>query len=183
MHEELVIAGSGGQGILLIGTLTSLAAMEEGKETTWFPSYGPLMRTGEATCTVIISSEEIGSPISGHPDSLLIMSEKSLKFTGLIKPGGLLIINKSLADWNSSRTDIDVLEVRATDIAQELGNPQVANLIMLGVYLKKKGTVSLENIIKALERESAKKKLPKSLLELNKKALERGFKEINKPCT
>lgn len=178
MHEELVIAGAGGQGILLVGTLMSLAAMEEGRETTWFSSYGPLMRTGEASCTVIISSEEIGSPISEHPDSLIVMHDLSLKFAKALKPGGLLIINKSLVSWDGSRNDLEVFEVKATNIAQELGNAQVANLIMLGVYLKKKSTVSFEDVIKALEQEAVKKNLPKSLLELNKRALERGFNEV-----
>lgn len=175
MYEELMIAGAGGQGILFIGKIVCLAAMAEEKEVTWFPSYGPAMRGGEATCTVIISSEEIGSPISEHPDSLIVMNRPSLKFVEMVKPGGLVIINKSLVDSSLGREDIEILEIEASNIAQNLGNPQVANLVLLGAYLKRKRIVSFENIKKAIRDESAEKKLTKQLRELNEKALQRGW--------
>lgn len=178
MHEELIIAGFGGQGILFIGKMICLAAMEEKRQVTRFPSYGPTMRGGEANCTIIVSSEAIGSPISEHPDSIIVMNEPSLNFAECLKPGGLMVVNKSLANWNFSRKDIEVLEVKATDIAEELGNLQVANLVMLGVYLKKRKVVGLESAIKALRAEAAAKKLYKPLAELNEKALERGWNEI-----
>src|SRR3989344_3654573 len=167
MQEELIIAGAGGQGILLIGKIICLAAMEEDKYTIRFPSYGPAMRGGEATCTVIVSSEEIGSPISDHPDSLIVMNRPSLKFVKLLKPGGLLILNKSLADWDASRKGIKVVEIRASEIAQKIGSPMSANLVMLGAYLKEKNIFSLEKIEKILEKEPG--------YESNKKALLEGF--------
>ncbi len=178
MHEELVIAGAGGQGILFIGELISLAAIEEEKHTTWFPSYGPTMRGGKANCTVIVSSDEIGSPAPEHPDSLIAMNNLSLlEFVDTVKPGGLIIINKSLADWNNSRGDVEVLEIKASDMTKELGDHRAANLVILGVYLKKKGIVSFENIKKALRDIASEKGLSKNLAELNEKALQRGFEE------
>src|SRR3989344_6650819 len=100
MQEELIIAGAGGQGIILIGDLLCLAAINDGKNTTGYPSYGATMRTGKATYTVIISSEEIGSPISEHPDSLLVMNKPSLsEFAKIVKPNSLILVNKSLVDW------------------------------------------------------------------------------------
>lgn len=166
MHKELIIAGAGGQGIMFIGKIICTAAIEEEKFATRFPSYGPAMRGGEATCTVIISSEEIGSPISEHPDVLIIMNRPSLKFADLVKPGGLVLINKSLVDWDDKRKDVEVLEIRASDIARELGDPLIANLVMLGAYLKKDGIVSLENVMKDLKG-------------LNKKAFEMGIAQVN----
>lgn len=165
MHKELVIAGAGGQGILFIGKVICLAAMEEGKYATRFPSYGPAMRGGEATCAVIVSSEEIGSPISEHPDALIVMNRPSLKFAEMVKPGGLVIINKSFVDWDGGRKDVEAIEVRASDIAKDLGDSLAANIVMLGAYLKKDGIVSLENAIKGLN-------------DLNKKAFEQGMAQV-----
>lgn len=182
MHEELVIAGAGGQGIVFIGELLCLAAMQD-KNTTGFPSYGAAMRTGKATYTVIISSEEIGSPISEHPDSLIAMNRPSLfEFLKIVKPNGLVLVNKSLTDWQDARKDVRVLEIKATDIAQELGDSRMANLVMMGAYLKAKGIVSLENVAKALKELALKRGWSESLTVLNQKALERGFNETNKPC-
>lgn len=177
MHEELVISGSGGQGILFIGKLLCLAALKKGRKTTWFPSYGPLMRTGEATCTVIISSDEIGSPISEHPDSLIVMHGSSLKFAQTLKPRGLLMVNESLIDWDSSRDDLLVLEIKATDIAKDLGDVQVANLVMLGVYLKQRNLFDLRDIKEVLRMEYGQK-ASKKLIELNERALELGFNGV-----
>jgi 2-oxoglutarate ferredoxin oxidoreductase subunit gamma len=175
MIEEVKMAGFGGQGIMFIGEILAWAALFEGKKTTWMPTYGPETRGGTANCMVVISDEEIGSPFIEYPDSLVVMNKPSLeKFGSTVKPGGLIIINKSLVDWDHSREDVEVLEIRATEIAQELGNHLVANLVMLGAYLKKKGIVSLNNITEALRNEFSEKK---HLIELNEKALERGWQE------
>lgn len=174
MHEELIIAGAGGQGILFIGELLCIAAMKEGKHTTWFPSYGPAMRGGKANCTVIVSSEEIGSPISDRADSLIVMNKLSLEFVEKVKPRGFVIINKSLADWDNRRKDLKVLEIRANDIAKELGGFQVANMVILGAYLKRKRIVSLKSVIEALEEKLFGKE---DTIELNKKALQKGWNE------
>ena len=177
MHEELVIAGSGGQGVLFIGEIMAVAAMEEGKHTTWFPSYGPAMRGGKANCTVIVSLAEIGSSVAEHPNSLIVMNQPSLEFVKNIKPGGLLVINKSLVDWDFSRKDIEVLEVEASAIAQELKVPQVANMVMLGAYLRKKQTVHIQSVINALKEKLSKKKLSADVIKTNEEALKRGWEK------
>ena len=179
MQEELIIAGAGGQGIILIGDLLCLVAISDGKNTTGYPSYGATMRGEKATYTVIISSEEIGSPISEHPDSLLAMNKPSLAgFAKIVKPNGLVIVNHSLAKWQMhGGSEVRVIEIEATDIAQELGDSRAANLVMLGAYIKAKEIVSLESVIKALMELAAKKRGNESLTALNKKALETGFKD------
>lgn len=178
--EELIIAGSGGQGILFTGELLVAAAgIKEEKNSTWFPSYGPLMRGGKATCTVVISSEEIGSPISGQCDSLLVMNKPSLEYVGLVKPGGLIIINKSLAGWDFSRKDVEAIEIEATKIAAEIGAGEninvISSVVMLGAYLKRKKAVKLETVIEVLKEKLSKK--PQAL-ELNIKALKAGYEKI-----
>lgn len=179
MQEEIKIAGFGGQGIMFIGEILAWAALFEGKQITWMPSYGPETRGGTANCMVVISDEKIGSPFVEHPDSLIVINEPSLeKFGAAVKSGGLIIINKSLMDWNQKREDVEVLEIRATDIAQELGDPRIANVVILGAYLRKKRIISLENVKKALRSEAAKKNLDERLMELNEKALERGWQEV-----
>ena len=183
MHEELIIAGAGGQGIVLTGELLCLAAMEDDKNTTGYPSYGATMRGGKATYTVIISSEEIGSPISRHPDSLLAMNKPSLvEFAKLVKLDGLIIVNKSLVDWSDARKDLRVIEIRATEIARELGDARMANLVMLGAYIKAKEIVFLEKVKEALKEFAAKKGWSGTATALNEKALEAGFNKTNKPC-
>lgn len=176
--EEVIMAGQGGQGIEFIGEILTWAAMFEGKETTWMPSYGPETRGGTANCMVVISDEKIGSPFIECPDSIIVMNEPSLdKFESKVKPGGLVVLNKSLIDCDIQdiqRKGFEVIEVRANDIAQELGNPLVANVVMLGVYLKRKKIVSFENVMEALKVMLSEKK---HLIELNEKALQRGWDE------
>ena len=175
MYEELMIAGSGGQGVLFIGEVIALAAIKEGKYTTWFPSYGPAMRGGKVNCAVIVSLAEIGSPIAERPDSLIVMNQPSLEFVKNIKPGGLLVINKSLVDWDFSRKDIEVLEVEASAIAQELKFPQIANMVMLGAYLRNKQTVHIQSAVNALKEKFSEKKLSADMIKLNEEALKKGW--------
>jgi len=183
MHEELIIAGAGGQGIVLTGELLCLAVMEDDKNTTGYPSYGATMRGGKATYTVIVSSEEIGSPISEYPDSLLAMNKPSLSaFAKIVKPNGLIIVNKSLVDWTDGRKDVWIIEIRATEIAQELGDARMANLVMLGAYLGAKEIVSLEQVKEALKAFAVQKGWSETVTALNEKALEAGFNKTNKPC-
>src|SRR5574340_124994 len=123
MYQDVMIAGFGGQGVLLAGKLLAYAGMLEGKQVTWFPSYGAEVRGGTANCTVIISDREIGSPVVQHPSAMLIMNDASfVKFEQRIMPSGRLFLNTSLIVRPSSRKDISRIEIRANDIAEGLGD-------------------------------------------------------------
>lgn len=173
MLEEVIIAGFGGQGVMLMGRLLAYAGMLEGKNVAWMPSYGPEMRGGTANCTVIISSEEIASPVVPYPRSIIVMNKPSLdKFEATVQKDGLIIINESLIDQKVKRDDVRIVRVPANDIANELGNLKVANMVVLGAYLKKLGVVKLETIFKALEKVLTGRN--QKLIDLNKKALKQG---------
>ncbi|MCL2202041.1 MAG: 2-oxoacid:acceptor oxidoreductase family protein [Oscillospiraceae bacterium] len=148
---KMFFAGSGGQGILLMGQMIGSAAMLEDKEATFFPSYGPEMRGGTANCTVIVSKDPISSPLIFESDCVVAMTLPSMnKFEPTLKPGGLLILNKSLIRHAPKRTDISVLEVPVTELANELGNAKVANIIMLGAFIRATNVVSSQSIEKVL---------------------------------
>jgi len=173
MLERMIISGFGGQGIMLIGRLLAYAGMLEGKNVAWMPSYGPEMRGGTANCTVLISTEEIGSPIVSHPKVLIAMNQPSLdKFELNVSENGLIILNDSLIEREVKRNDVDIIRIPADDIADKLGNSRAANMVVLGAYVKKSGVVKLETIFKALEKALAGRN--KKLLSLNKEALKQG---------
>ncbi len=176
--QEIIFAGFGGQGILSMGQIIAYAAMIENKDVSWMPSYGPEMRGGTANCTVIVSEDRISSPIVTKFDSGIIMNQPSLdKFEKCIKPGGLLIYEKSSIINPPVREDIDVLSVPAFEEAQKLQKKQVANMIMLGAYLERRPVVKIENILNAL-----KKVLPERhhhLIPVNEEALELGKELAN----
>ncbi len=173
MKEEIIIAGFGGQGIMFAGILLAQGAMEEGLWVTFFPSYGAEMRGGTANCSLIISDEEIGSPVVTNPSSCLILNRPSLdKFEGRIREGGLLIVNASLVDREAERKDLEIVKLPATEMAIELGNVKTANMVILGAYLEKKKIPSFEKVIESLPKVLGEKK--KDLLEINGKALEKG---------
>lgn len=135
MKEEVLIAGFGGQGILLGGKLLAQGALAAGFETTWFPSYGPEMRGGTANCTVVFGDEEIGSPIASAYDTVIVMNQPSLeRFESNVRLGGRLLINASMVPTEATRTDIDVYRLGAVEIAEELGEARAANVVMLGAY-------------------------------------------------
>ncbi len=173
MFQDVMIAGFGGQGVLVAGKLLAYAGMLEGKHVTWFPSYGAEIRGGTANCTVIISSDEIGSPVVQNPSAMLIFNDASFKkFENKIKQGGRLFLNTSLVHEPPTRTDINRIEIRANDIAGELGDIRIANMVMLGTFLKTTGVVALDSVLSAL-----KEVLPArrhSLIPLNENALKRG---------
>lgn len=177
MKHEIIIAGFGGQGVLLLGQMLAYAGMIEGKQVSWMPSYGPEMRGGTANCTVVLSDGEVGSPVVSHPTSLIVMNRPSLdKFEPMLRPEGLLFLNKSLIDRGAQREDINVYEVRATEIADELGSGRVANMVMLGAFTQITGVVSFETLETVL-----KKVLPEhrhNLIPLNLQAIERGSQEV-----
>ncbi|MCR4402276.1 MAG: 2-oxoacid:acceptor oxidoreductase family protein [Firmicutes bacterium] len=173
MHEEVIFAGFGGQGVLLMGQLVTYAGMMEGRNVTWMPSYGPEMRGGTANCGVVVSEREIASPLVNEPTSVVAMNRPSLeKFQGMVRPGGLVIYNSSLVDTRPSRSDVRVLAVPANEIANEIGDMRVANMVALGAYLAATGVVSVETVLAAM-----KKVLPErrhGLIPLNEQAIARG---------
>ncbi|HEX9744633.1 MAG TPA: 2-oxoacid:acceptor oxidoreductase family protein [bacterium] len=177
MHIQVVMAGFGGQGLMLIGKLLAEASMEEGKEVSWLPSYGPEMRGGTANCTVVVSDEPVASPVINNPDALVAMNLPSLdKFSPMIKPGGLIVINSSLIPKKSGRDDVRELMVEGTDIANELGTSKAANMVMLGAFVGASGICRLETIDGWMSHQF---KTKTEVVELNRKALQKGL-EIGK---
>jgi 2-oxoglutarate ferredoxin oxidoreductase subunit gamma len=174
--EEVIIAGFGGQGTMLIGKLLAHTAMKSGKEVTYMPSYGAEVRGGTANCMVIISDEPIAAPVVSKPDSLIVMNKASLnKFAPRIKAGGLLIMNSSLIDTEPQVDGtIDILAVPADDIAVELGNQKAANMVALGAYLQRKGFFSPDAAAASLPDILAKRY--HRTLPVNTEALCRGAK-------
>lgn len=173
MKEKVIIAGFGGQGIMSLGQMLCYSGMKEGREVSWLPSYGPEMRGGTANCHVIISDDDVASPIVSIADTVMAMNLPSLdKFESRIKSGGKLFINSSLIEKKAMRDDIEVFYIPANDIALELGNSRVAGMVMLGAYLKSSGTVEAESVIESLEKVLGEKKA--GLIPINKQALQKG---------
>ncbi|KXG43314.1 2-oxoacid:acceptor oxidoreductase family protein [Tepidibacillus decaturensis] len=178
MLHEIIIAGFGGQGVMSMGQLLAYAGMIENKHVSWLPSYGPEQRGGTANVSVIISDEPVGSPVISHPTTAIVLNKPSFdKFEPLVIPGGVLIVNSSLIDVKSTRQDITIIEVSASEIANELGEPKVANSIILGAFLEISKAVSPESVI-----ESLKKVLPErrhNLIPVNQLALQKGAQIVN----
>ena len=152
MLQKLFFAGSGGQGALAIGQLIAKAAMEEGCEVTYLPSYGPEMRGGTANATVVVSDKPISCPLVNECDVLVVMNLPSLtRFEPMVKPGGTLFLNSSLIPEPAKRTDIRVVAVPANDEAEALGVERAANMVMLGAILKETGVVKFETVYRELE--------------------------------
>jgi 2-oxoglutarate ferredoxin oxidoreductase subunit gamma len=183
MHTEIILAGFGGQGIMFAGQILSYAAMDAGKEVTWIPSYGPEMRGGTANCTVVIADEEIGSPVVKNPDAILAMNLPSLdKYEPLIKPGGVLVINASMVDRLARRTDITTVSIPCNEIAEQIGNPRLANMVAIGALLACMDVLTLADMETALNNHMPgrhKALLPKNIEALNKGA-EFARKELKK---
>ena len=173
MLIKTVIAGFGGQGVLSMGLNLAEAAMLEGKNVTYLPAYGAEVRGGTANCTVAISDDEIASPVASSPEFVVAMNQPSaVKFQHHIQSGGLFFINSSLVETDLVRGDIEIIHVPANKIADDLGNPRAANMIMLGAFTKKSGLVQLDSVKTALKRTLSTKK---KLIEINEKALEAGY--------
>lgn len=173
MQEEVIISGFGGQGTLFAGQVLAYAAMDAGYHVTWIPSYGPEMRGGKARCTVIVSDEEIGSPLVRRPSAAIVMNIPSFEaFEQAVKPSGLLVVNQSLIPRRSEREDIRVIYAPATEWATEMGNAQVANMICLGALVQARGILQVEALEKALEDHLAE--CHRKWLPLNREALHRG---------
>ncbi len=172
METSVVIAGFGGQGILFAGKVLARAGMQAGHNVTWLPSYGPEMRGGTANVTVIISDEEIGSPLAPQPQTALVFNNPSMdKYEPLVAPGGTLIYNSSLIDCLPRRVDITTIPVPANDIAAAIGDEMVANMVALGAAVAATGMVSLVDVIQALWVHSTEEP---ELLKMDQSALQQG---------
>jgi 2-oxoglutarate ferredoxin oxidoreductase subunit gamma len=173
MQTEIVIAGFGGQGVLFAGQLLAFAAMDYGKEVTWFPSYGPEMRGGTANCMVIIADEEIGSPQVRYPRAAIVMNLPSLeKYEKLVTPDGILVANGSLINRGVERTDITSVVIPGNEIAEELGNKRLLNVVMLGALVEKLELIPFDAVTDAVKNHLPERH--KHLLGMNLEALERG---------
>ncbi len=171
---EVTLAGFGGQGIMTAGQLLAYAGMAEDKKVVWLPSYGPEMRGGTAYCTVVISDVRIGSPIINSPQGICVFNRPSFdKFGPKVTPGGLFIINSSLIDVVSDRTDITQLRVPANDIAVEEGNIKATNIAVIGAFVGATGVVDIKSVRKVIKEKMGHKK---AMLDINMAVLERGYK-------
>ena len=173
MTTQILLSGFGGQGILFTGKFLAYKGLLTDKNVSWLPSYGPEMRGGTASCSVIISDEEVGSPIISEPDVLIAMNLPSFeKFEPTVRPGGIVIADSSLIETKSSRTDIDVHYIPATALASEMGKQSLANMIILGKLLSIMGEFDEENIKTVLSKVIPPKKA--DMLEINMKAMTIG---------
>ncbi len=174
METSIIISGFGGQGVLFAGQLLAYAGMDNDKHVTWIPSYGPEMRGGTANCTVIISDDPIGAPLVAEPDVVIALNLPSFeKYEGLVKPGGLLVVNSSLTSAKTLRNDIDVIYVPANDIANDLGSVKMMNMAAIGAMLGKRPFLSLHQVKQALDAHLPARKA--ELLAANKLVLEKGY--------
>ncbi len=178
MHQEIVISGFGGQGVLFAGQLLAYAALAEGKHVTWIPSYGPEMRGGTAHCTVIISDEEIGSPLVRNPTAAMVLNLPSMtRYAPLLKPNGVIVLDSTLVTQRANRDDIREIALPAKDIAAELGYPQIANVVMIGALIGATGVLRPETVEKVLEEHIGARH--RDALGPNKQALMRGVAFAN----
>ncbi|GAB6146057.1 2-oxoacid:acceptor oxidoreductase family protein [Desulfocicer niacini] len=173
MQKEVMFAGFGGQGILLSAKLLAHAAMNQGSEVMWIPSYGPEMRGGTAYCTVIVSDRLIGSPIIKNPTHLVAMNRPSLeKFAPVVKPNGVIMINSSLIPVKSGRDDVDELIVPANDAAIEVGSVRCANIIAVAAFAARSKMVDLDILRECVKEQFASKA---KLIPLNMAAFDKGL--------
>ncbi|HOO56980.1 MAG TPA: 2-oxoacid:acceptor oxidoreductase family protein [bacterium] len=174
MYYDVIMAGFGGQGILMIGDLLALTAMREGRQVTWMPSYGVEMRGGTANCTVVVSDKRIGSPVTSRPYSAIVMNKPSLdKFAPRIRKEGVLVANASfMKESDLDRDDLNSVFIPALDLAAELGNEKMASMIALGAYIEMTKIIELENAVEALRKTLPEKR--QHLVAINEKALQCG---------
>jgi 2-oxoglutarate ferredoxin oxidoreductase subunit gamma len=178
MIQEFIAAGSGGQGVLLIGQIIAYSAICKGMEASWIPSYGPEMRGGTANCSFIIADEEIGSPVVETPNILFSMNQPSMdKFGSTVQDNGLIIVNSSLVTKIQKKALVKVVEVPTAEIAIELRSTKVENMVMLGAFLGVNPIITIDEAINALTAKLGNK--PK-VIELNRKAMEKGAECVKK---
>lgn len=177
MTEEIIIAGFGGQGVLSMGKILAYSGIMQNQEVSWMPSYGPEMRGGTANVTVILSEERISSPYLKLYDTAIILNQQSMdKFEETVKPGGILIYEPNGIHEHPTRTDIDIYQIEGTQIATEMGNKKIFNMVILGGYLKIKPVVELENVVEGLKKSLSERY--HSLIPLNIEAIKKGMASI-----
>jgi len=174
MKKSFVFSGSGGQGIMSAGITLAHTAIEMGKHATYLPEYGPEQRGGSAKCTVVISDDEIISPLPRLCDYLIAMNSQALaKFGEDIKDGGLLLVNSNRVTDTSEITNARIISAPVDDISLEVGSDKTANIVLLGILIGAGGTISRDALIRSLE-DKFKDKKPE-ILEMNIKALDKGI--------
>lgn len=175
--NRICCAGFGGQGVMSMGKLLTYAGMLEGKEVSWAPSYGPEMRGGTANCAIVVSDEPIGSPVvDSEATAVVVMNEPSMKFIDIIAPGGAVFINSSLIKEKIDRDDIRVYYIPVNEIADQLGNPKLINIIMLGSLVEVEKTVKAESIIDAFTKVFGANK--EKFIPINREALAKGAEVV-----
>jgi 2-oxoglutarate ferredoxin oxidoreductase subunit gamma len=177
MLVATIFSGFGGQGVLSMGSTLASAAMLEGKHVTYLPAYGVEVRGGTANCTVVVSDEEIASPVASNPEFVVAMNQPSFaRFQSILQAGGLLCANSSIVNTESARSDIEILTIPTSELAEQLGTMKVANMVMLGALVRASGMISmdamLENLTAILGEGKAK------LLKMNREALLCGYNYI-----
>lgn len=173
MRHEIIMSGFGGQGVMLMGQIATYAGMLEEKQVSWIPSYGPEMRGGTANCSVIITEGLPGSPMVEEPTAAVVLNLPSLdKFEAAIRANGVLIVNSSLIDKAVTRQDIKVYRVPVNDIAIEMGNLKMANMVALGALIAATAAVEMEALFTAFAKKFASKP---QVIEANKAAIKRGY--------
>ena len=171
---EILIAGFGGQGVLFAGKLLAYKGLLENRQLSWLPSYGPEMRGGTANCSIILSDTPVGSPIVSNPDILVAMNLPSFdKYESTVRPGGMIIVDSSLIERKSTRTDVQTFYIPATKMAADSGIPTLANMLILGKLIRESGVVAYEGIEEALKKVVSAKRI--ELLEVNRRAIELGY--------
>lgn len=177
MIHKIIVAGSGGQGILFLGKALAFAGMFEGREVTWFPSYGAEMRGGTANCTVVIAGEMIGSPVVLNPDILVIMNSISLdRFLPRLSKNGYLFYDSSLISEPSVKRNIILVPVPATEIASSVSTTRAANMVMLGAIIAKTGILRMKSVLRVFDRDG--KTTPGASSDINIQTIEEGIKFI-----
>jgi 2-oxoglutarate ferredoxin oxidoreductase subunit gamma len=179
MNQDVFIAGFGGQGVLMLGNLMAYAAILEGRNVSYFPAYGVEKRGGAATCTVVISDEEVGSPVVGQPHGAILLNALSVeKYLGRVRSGGFCLVNSSLVEDVPAVDQVEVIQIPMNDVAMELGDARLVNMVAAGAYLEKTGVASLESLEQAL-----RDILPERnhrLIPLNVKAMQQGAEYVRR---
>ena len=171
--RKFLFSGFGGQGILFTGKLMAYKGLIEEKQVSWLPSYGPEMRGGTASCSVIVSDTPVGSPIVSNPDVLIAMNLPSLdKFESSVVPGGIIFADSSLIERDVKRDDVKVVRIPATQMASDNGTPTLANMILLGKILAELGEFDEERVTAALKKVISAKRA--DMLEVNLRAMKLG---------
>jgi 2-oxoglutarate ferredoxin oxidoreductase subunit gamma len=177
MLIKTIFSGFGGQGVIMMGYLLATAGMVEEKNVTCLPSYGAQVRGGVANCTVVVSDEEIASPVASEPEFAVLMNNPALfQYQNQVQSGGTLFLNSSMIESRPVRGDLDIIEVPANDLARKLNDDRVTNIVMLGAFIKKSSLVSLDTVARVI-KDTFSSRNP-GVLRLNKSALQLGYEYL-----